>query len=65
MVSVIVAVVAGSLGALLADSVSSPPAVAVAAAIAGFVLAIAAFGYWGQRRILRFTKSIVRSSTGI
>jgi len=58
MVSVIVAVVAGALAALVADSASSPVALEVAAAVAGFLIAGFALGFWAQRRILRFTKSI-------
>ncbi len=57
MIAVIVAVVAGALGALVANSLSAPAAVDVVAAVAAFVRAIAAFGYCGQRAILKFTRN--------
>jgi len=53
-----VAVVAGALGALVADSLASHAALDVAAAVAGFLLAITSLGYWGQRSILKFTRDL-------
>jgi hypothetical protein len=51
MLSVIVAAVAGAIGALAALAVGSPPAGVVLAAALGFVLIIVSMGRLGQRAI--------------
>lgn len=54
MLSVIVSVVAGGLGALLVVALSGPREAAVIAAVAGFLISLAAFGFW-QMRSIRYT----------
>lgn len=54
MLSVIVSVVAGGLASLLVVALSGPREAAVIAAIAGFLISIAAFSTW-QMRSIRYT----------
>ena len=52
MLSVIVSVIAGALGSLVVAAFSGPRPAAVAAGIAGFLISVAAFSYWGRRSVL-------------
>jgi hypothetical protein len=54
VVSVLVSVVAGALGSLVARAFDAPTGVIVAAAIAGFLLTGALIGAWGARNFLKF-----------
>src|ERR1700730_4322614 len=51
MLSVVVSVVAGALGALVVVAVTGSPEPAVAAAIVGFLLSVVAFYFWGTRTV--------------
>ncbi len=53
MVSVLVAVVAGALLAMIAHAFSAPTALVVVAAIAGFIATEGLFGAWGVRSFMR------------
>ena len=57
MVGIIVSVVAGALGALIADALKAPTAVAVAAAVGGFLLTVALL-------LLSLFRSFVRFRAG-
>ena len=59
MLSVIVATVAGAIGALAARAVGIPPLGVVLLAAAGFVLAMVLMGIWGQRSFGRDDASLV------
>lgn len=52
MLSVIVSVLVGALGGLVVAALSGPRAAAVAAAVAGFLICVAAFSFWGRRSVL-------------
>jgi hypothetical protein len=58
MLSVIVAAVAGAIGALVAIAVALPPLSAILAAAAGFVVVVLVLGIWGQRSAYRGSPSI-------
>jgi hypothetical protein len=58
MLGVIVAVVAGALGGLIAVSLGAPQAFAVGAGVAGFLLCIGVIGVFGSRSIGGYTKGL-------
>ena len=58
MLGVIVAVVAGALGGLLAVSIGAPQTLAVGAGVAGFLLSIGVIGVFGSRSISGYTKGL-------
>jgi hypothetical protein len=55
MLTVIVAAVAGAIGALVARAVDAPPLGLVVAAIVGFGLVLALMRVWGRRSVARET----------
>ena len=59
MLGVIVAVVAGALGGLIAVSFGAPQAFAVGAGVAGFLLCIGVIGVFGSRSIGGYTKGLM------
>lgn len=58
MLTVIVAAVAGAIGALVALAIAIPRLAIGLAAAATFVLALVLMGIWGRRSIKRFTPSL-------
>lgn len=58
MLTVIVAAVAGAIGALAALAIAIPPPAIGLAAAAAFVLAVVLMGIWGRRSIKRFVPSL-------
>jgi hypothetical protein len=54
MLSVIVAAIAGAIGALIALAFSEPPLGVTVAGAAAFVLAVLLLGFWGRRSVRRF-----------
>jgi hypothetical protein len=58
MLTVIVASVAGAIGALAAVAVAVPPAGAVIAAAAGFAMVVVLLGIWNRRSVSHVTPSL-------
>ncbi len=58
MLTVIVAAVAGAIGALAARAIAIPPLGMVLAAAAAFLLVAVLMGIWGQRSFTRFAPSL-------
>jgi hypothetical protein len=54
MLSVIVAAIAGAIGALIAVAFGAQPIGVTVAGAAAFVVAIVLLGYWGRRSVRRF-----------
>jgi FtsH-binding integral membrane protein len=53
MLSVIVAAIAGAIGALIAVAFAAQPIGVTVAGAAAFVVAIVLLGYWGRRSVRR------------
>jgi hypothetical protein len=58
MLGVIVAVVAGALGGLIAVSFGAPQILAVGAGVAGFLLSLGAVGVFGRRSISGYARGL-------